>query len=175
MKMLLLALFLTIASVDNAHAGLLSGGCSVASLDNLSTSHYASADQLELPELGSISAANYAIGGMSCETLMRFKDDAATIGIALLPVSMALRVPSVNAALAAEVAAVSATIAASPAILAVTVITAIGIGTTYIVVKASMDECRKTEPARLKAEFMRELEMTYGLKVKNGTSFEIKQ
>ena len=168
MKVLLFALLLVAASANEAHAGLLSGGCSTVALNDDAQIHYASADGYEMPEIGSM----YVVAGLSCQSLLKFDDSVSAIKLALVPVTFAMMVPSVNATLAAEVASVTAAIAASPAILAVTTVSAIGVGVTYIVVSSSIDDCRKAEPARLKAELYRELESRYGLKVKNSLPLE---
>jgi hypothetical protein len=152
----------TLGSLGKAHANLLGSGCSTtASLETSSLVQYASADDFHLPEVGVMVAG---LPGLTCQQLIQFDNAAGAIRTALIPLQAALMVPSVNSYLAAEAAVVGATIAASPAILAVTAVGAVGIVTTYIVVHASIEQCKEMEPARLKAELFRELESRYGLK-----------
>jgi hypothetical protein len=156
--LVLAAIATTTLPVGEAHAGLLAdGGCSMASASNSE-------------EMGVTYAA---IGGLSCEQLLRFDDKVQLVRMAIEPLENVMKIPAVQAVLASQATRVGSILMANPAVLAVTVIGAAGIYTSYVIVQASIADCKKMEPSRLKAEIDKDLQQRYGLKPVKSMPLEI--
>lgn len=111
------------------------------------------------PQFVLVSASS-GIAGMSCQDIKSTFEAAKVIGISLMPVSLALRMPGVREGIGADLTALGLTLA-DPAVMGVTLVGSIGIVTVYLIMKSSLDECERQDREQLKQELLQELKQSY--------------
>lgn len=111
--------------------------------------------------------------GLSCETVRSINDSISVVSMALIPTMALLRTPEVSAALAADLATAGLTFA-NPVVLSITIIGSVGVGTFYVVLRRSLEECEQQDREQLKQQLLYEIQLKFGAKPLTNVPLDIR-
>jgi hypothetical protein len=113
------------------------------------------------------SLKKLSVSAGMCERLEIAQDAWDVISIGVVPLVAAMQIPSVKASLATSAAAVAASVGSAPVVAAVTITGAVGAGVAWVVLRATMQDCKAKSKDRLKREILEELADKHGIYAKN--------